>query len=253
MIDRSTDITAALRSRQRGFLLNPFRFGGSGGGGDPHYSNVSLLLHMDGADGSTTFTDSSPTPKTVTSYADAQISTTQSKFGGSSLRLDGTDGYLSIPSDAGFAFGTGDFTVEFWVNLDVNNVYQMMFYTGPYNTSQLAVRVSDTGKLQTFIGNGTDSYGVVSGATTVTTSDWHHIAVASASGVIKSFLDGVQQSSKANATSITSTTAAYIGAQVVSGSPAGFPAGYIDEMRVTKGVARYTADFTPPTAPFPNA
>ena len=82
---------------------------------DPYYNNVSLLLHGDGANGSTTIVDSSPTPKTVTAFGDAQISTAQSKFGGSSLAFDGSGDYVGIADSADFTFGSGNFTIEFWV------------------------------------------------------------------------------------------------------------------------------------------
>jgi hypothetical protein len=78
---------------------------------DPNYASVSLLLHMDGTNGSTVFTDLSPVPKVVTRFGDAQISTAQSKFGGSSAYFDGTGDYLTVASSADFGFGTGDFTI----------------------------------------------------------------------------------------------------------------------------------------------
>lgn len=251
MIDRSTNIQGALRSRQRGFLLNPFRFGG--GGGDPYFSNVKLLLHMDGANGSTTFTDSSGTPKTVTRFGDTQISTAQSKFGGASCLFDGSGDYLTVPAGADFAFGTGDFTAEMWFNPSSVTVYHALFYTGQYETNQLSLRVTDGGKMQSFIGNATNGYGIQTGTTALVAGAWHHIAICSASGLIKVFLNGVQETSATNTQAIDSNTAVYIGTQNVSGSMGLFPTGYIDEMRVTKGIARYTANFTPPTAPFPNS
>ena len=78
---------------------------------DPHYANVSLLLHGDGADNGTVFTDNSHSPKTVTAYGNAKTSTAQSKFGGSSIFFDGNGDYLVSPSNSAFQFGTGDFTI----------------------------------------------------------------------------------------------------------------------------------------------
>jgi len=82
---------------------------------DPYYNNVSLLLHGDGANGSTTIVDSSTSPKTVTAVGNAQISTAQSKFGGASLAFDGAGDYLTIPDDSSFDFGFNDFTIEGWI------------------------------------------------------------------------------------------------------------------------------------------
>lgn len=241
------------RAKQRGFLLNPFRFGGGGGGGDPYFSNVKLLLHMDGENGSTTIPDSSPIPKTVSRFGDTKISTAQSKFGGASCVFDGSGDYLTVPAGTDFAFGTGDFTVEMWFNPSSVTVYHALFYTGQYEKNQLSLRVTAAGKLQSFINNGVNAYGIPTGATSLVAGAWHHIAICSASGVIKVFLNGLQETSATNTQSIASTAAVYIGAQNVDGTLSVYPTGYIDELRVTKGVARYTANFTPPPAPFPNS
>jgi hypothetical protein len=81
---------------------------------DPFSANVSLMLHFDGANGSTTFVDSSPNNFTVTRAGDAVISTAQSRFGGSSVVFDGDSDYLSAGFNDAFAFGTSDFTIEVW-------------------------------------------------------------------------------------------------------------------------------------------
>ena len=83
---------------------------------DASYSSVSLLLHGNGINGSTTITDNSPSPKTVTAVGNAQISTAQSKFGGGSIAFDGTGDYLTTPNNSDYQFGTSDFTVECWIN-----------------------------------------------------------------------------------------------------------------------------------------
>ena len=94
--------------------------GGGGGGividnGDPFYSAVSMLLPMDGTNGSTTFTDSSLNAITVTAVGNAQVSTTQAKYGGASAYFDGSGDYLDTAGTGiATAFGTGDFTIEFW-------------------------------------------------------------------------------------------------------------------------------------------
>jgi hypothetical protein len=80
---------------------------------DPYYQNVSLLIHCDGSNGSTTITDSGPKGKSPSSVnGDAKISTAQSKFGGASLLLDGSGDYINYGDDADFEFGSSDFTVE---------------------------------------------------------------------------------------------------------------------------------------------
>jgi len=94
--------------------------GREAGPADPYIGNVSLLLHGDGANGSTTIVDSSPSPKTVTAVGDAQISTAiADPFNNNTgvIALDGTGDYLTVPIDTSFIFGTQDFTVEGWVKI----------------------------------------------------------------------------------------------------------------------------------------
>lgn len=246
MIDRSTDIKGALRSRQRGFLLNPFRFGGTPPGDtDPYFSNVSLLLHMDGANGSTTFTDSSGTPKTVSGTGGAKISTTHSKFGGASLLLNGTSGYLSTPGNSAFAFGTGDFCVEMFIRTTAMTERVLVDQYDGDGSWQFSIR---NGKLSWY----SDSYVLAGSSLGIADNALHHVAADRSSGVLRFFVDGVQDGSVSLATNYTKTPTLAIGAQVFSGAGSWFP-GNIDELRITKGVSRYTANFTPPAAPFPNS
>ena len=79
---------------------------------DPYFQNVSLLMHMDGTNGGTTFTDNSNYALSVTP-TNATTSTTQVKFGTASAYFNGS-AYLTMPTTSQFAFGTGDFTIEFW-------------------------------------------------------------------------------------------------------------------------------------------
>lgn len=248
MITRSTDIKSALRSRQRGFLLNPYRLGAGGGGVDPYYSNVSLLLHADGTNGSTTFTDNSPTPKTVTAYGNAQISTAQSKFGGASIKFDGAGDYLSAPESIDLQFGTGDFSIEAWCYfLDVT-------------AEQVLISARDVAKniYSNIIRVKAGKLGWSNGTVWVETSSsvpaltWRHIAVTRSAGTLRIFIHGVAGYTGAQPVDIAGARPLFIGA---SDDPAYrfFSDCYIDDIRITKGIARYTADFTPPTAAFPNS
>ena len=92
-------------------------FSSSGGGGID--SDTVLMLHGNGTDGSTTFTDSSlTTPHTPVAVGNAQIDTAQSKFGGASIYFDGSGDALTIPNDGDFTFGSDDLTVDFWVRFE---------------------------------------------------------------------------------------------------------------------------------------
>lgn len=217
--------------------------------GDPSFSNVSLLLHGDGTNGSTTITDSSPTPKTVTAVGNAQISTAQSKFGGASIAFDGTGDRLSIPLSNDYAFGASDFTVEYWayyLNANAGTVWDGRALTLSGNA------LSDyllNGRLIIYLVTGNTNL-VTTAVGSITTSLWTHVAIARASSSLRVFLNGIQSGSTASdSTNITSTSLTIGGG---TNSSAAFN-GYIDDLRITKGVARYTANFTPPDAPFPDA
>ena len=182
----------------------------------------------------------------------AQISTTQSKFGGSSMYFDGTGDYLlsNAATTNLYAFGTGDFTVEMWIRFSAIGTDVYHFYDSrPASTDGAypTLRTNASSQLE-YIANSAVR---ITGAT-LTTNTWYHIAVARAGTSTKLFVDGVQSGS----TYTDSTN--YLNAALrplVGGS--GFHVttlslnGYIDDLRVTKGVARYTANFTAPTAAFP--
>lgn len=218
---------------------------------DPYFNYTKLLLHCNGEDGATSFTDSSGVPKTVTTVGDAKVSTSVTKFGGGSLQLDGND-YLSVPSSSDFNFGTENFTIEAWI----------------YPTSSAARTIMSkwtaAGSLVWYLGGGGTSMGFyfsTAGNNTVYTipltswpalNEWMHIAVCRDGASIRMFINGVQYGSTYTT---GASTALFNGTGVVTigddgGSNPGF-IGYMEEVRITKGIARYTADFTPPTEPFP--
>jgi len=226
--------------------------------GDPYFSNVSLLLHGNGTNGSTTIVDNSRTPKTVTVAGNAQISTAQSAFtGGSSIAFDGTGDYLTIGRDPAFNFATGDFTIEAWCRFATATDQAILGSIGPTNGGLLIRRLAD-GTIR--IGRAIVAWDLISSALTWSTSSFYHIAVVKSSGTAYIFRDGVSVGSAANAFSYNlapdvNTVWAVGAAQFSSGSlsPDAFMNGYIDDLRITKGIARYTSNFTPPDAPFPDA
>ena len=216
---------------------------------DPFRSNVSLLLHGNGTNGSTTITDSSPTPKTVTAVGNAQISTAQSKFGGGSIAFDGSGDWLTI-SSPDFAFGADNFTIELWImtsSIADDGIFQISSNPPGFKTT------NESGPLFS-IYNGVLLYGLAAGSATANTggnigdSQWHHIAMSRSGSLLKVFIDGITVESAANSIDCTGQ---YL---VIGGyySASYGLLGYIDDLRITKGVARYTANFTPPTAPFPD-
>ena len=225
--------------------------------GDANYASVSLLLHCDGTNGSTTFTDSSATPKTVTANGNAQISTAQSKWGVSSVYLDGNGDYLSVAHDNALNLIAGDWTIEAWVYvaaLPASATMEIVNKDGVAGTSysQYSFFITSAGKLSTFLGNGngvSPTGTTYTGTTTITTGTWHHVALVKSGSTCLGFLDGNQEWSAASATMYDGSKALRIGYQ--SGQPStSYFNGYIDDIRITKGVARYTGTFTPPAAAF---
>jgi hypothetical protein len=115
------------------FPNSPFNFAPAPGG-DPDFASVGLLAHMNGTNGGTTFTDSSSSAHTITANGNAQTSTAQSKFNGSSGLFDGTGDFLSIPASSDFDYGTGDFTVEWFCRFTSVSGFQYFFDIGSNGT-----------------------------------------------------------------------------------------------------------------------
>ena len=222
---------------------------------DPYFSNVSLLLHMDGASGSTTFTDSSGTPKTVTASG-ATISTTQSKFGGASGSF-GASAYATSPISSAFEFGTGDFCVEAFVfitsfsNARIVGIGQGANGGGPYTGWSLRITSTLVGFYRYDGATETDR----STSHSAAANAWHHIAVSRSSGTLNTYLNGTRLASVTDTTSYNRINSDNLEIGGVNFGGTTIPLnGYIDELRITKGTARYTGStITVPTAPFPDA
>ena len=212
---------------------------------DPNYSSVSLLLNGNGTNGSTTFTDSSSYGHTVTPVGNAQISTTQSKFGGASMYFDGSGDRLTV-SDSSFTFGTGEFTIEFWVYILSAGGLEAIASCGSGNSSwQLRFQNTDGG---IDFRVGSNSY--LQSTTTTSFNTWHHFAVTrDSSNTGRMFLNGTIDDSSTFTDDLDQSDLR-IG---VNRSGDYYFDGYIDDFRITKGVARYTSNFTPPTAQLPGA
>lgn len=209
---------------------------------DPHWNKVVLALKCDGTNGSTTFTDSSASAKTVTANGNAQISTAQSAFaGGASGYFDGTGDYLSVASSADFGFGTGDFTIECWVNTAGTN--RSVWDNRTTTEAGTGYIATTTGRIGFW-----NNVAAFEGTTNIANNAWHHLAWCRASGILRLFVDGVAEYTGAMTSDLGTSRPLRIGRDYLN---AGDFTGYIDDLRVTKGVARYTANFTPPTTSFP--
>jgi hypothetical protein len=216
---------------------------------DPDYAKVALLLHMDGANGSTTFTDNSPTPKTVTAYGGAQISTADPIFGSGSGLFDGSNAYLQIADSADWAFGSGLFTVELFVRFASVSGIQRIIGQSDSGSTDLGWQVQKNSS-NVIVANGGGSFPTLFGTTAVTAGPRYHVALTGDGATARLFVNGVLEVSGAY-TSVADS-ASVLGIGQLGAYATNRLNGRLDEVRITKGVARYTANFTPPTEPFPN-
>lgn len=228
--------------------------------GDPSFNNVSLLMHFDGANGSTDFADSSATTKTVAvANGTPTLSTAQAKFGTSSLLLTNTgtapntSNTIRIPSGgAGGAFdlSTGDFTIEFHMRPAAAQTTRLIAGTANAltGTGGWGIRLDSAGFV--LLGNGN---GQGSASFTWTANTWYHVAVCRSGAVTRIFVDGTQVGSNLTPVFIAETSGSYVylGTHSVdSYNPSYGFNGHLDEVRVTKGVARYTSNFTAPSVAY---
>jgi hypothetical protein len=218
--------------------------------------NVSLLLHGDGTNGSTTITDSSPSPKAVTAFGNAQISTAQSKFGGASIAFDGNNDWLSVSAGA-LALESGNFTFECFVRwigdtaINKTASSNIIDFRTAEPSSQFYLFILPSAATQAFQ-YYVDGAVRITSTTAATVNTWRHVAIVKSSNITTMYVDGVSQGTWADSTNYTGTTAIVGGRFAALSGDQRSLNGYIDELRITKGVARYTANFTPPTAPFPD-
>lgn len=224
----------------RGLLLLP------GVSSDPLFANVALLLHGDGTNGSTTIVDSSSNARTPSVSGGAQIATAQSVFGGASIALTGTGARLDYAAAAGLAL-TGDFALEHrirFTSVSGSSNY-FMAIDGDYD---LYAYLNGSGQLSVYF------LGVVrANIATLAADTWYALKYSKAGTTGKVFLDGTDISSGIVSNVMTGNASMHIG-----GWPAGAGANtggrcYMDELRLTRGDARGTSNYTPAGAAFPDA
>jgi hypothetical protein len=230
---------------------------------DPYWSSVSMLLHGDGTNGAqnNTFLDSSSNAFTITRNGAATQGTyspftatapySASVSGGSGY-FDGTADFLSTPANAAYQFGTGDFTIECWVYLTATPTAAIGAVIDTRTGDTLSAYVFGIGSTLKLRFTYSASATLVS-TSSVSVSTWQHIVVTRISGVIKFFINGV-----VDATTITYSSALNSSSFISIGGGRStavntvngyYLPGYISNLRIVKGTAVYTANFTPPTAP----
>lgn len=224
-----------------------------------HYFDLTdeytkLLLHFIGVNLSTIITDSSSSEHTVTAYCDAAIKTDEYKFGTSSLYLDGTNDTIGVADSDDWFFDTGAFTFDTWVMFDGAPSTSFSFFDHHQSTSEYMKLYYDSVNLGLrFI--------VVTGGVTIAdyfvewvpvTLTWYHLALTRNLGNMSYFIDGVTGDWTGINTTITSSTsfpnytaALYFGVEAGSGI-IGLK-GWLAELRISKGIARWSTGFVVPT------
>ena len=204
-------------------------------------TNTSLLLQ--GTDAG--IIDKSQRAEQVKLYGNTKSSTTQTKFLSSSIKVDGTGDYIIVNPKDGFDFGTGDFTIETWVYTTSRADYNVLFDSrASAVAANLIFGLTSTNGYPYYY-TGTE-YSAGSGSA-VALNTWTHVALCRSGTTMKIFKDGTEVLSRTDSSSLdgTSTTGVYIGSAVTG---IGETFGYLSDFRITKGLARYTSNFTAPTS-----
>lgn len=262
MISRCTNVRAALRAKQRGFIMSPYAFGGGGGGSsDPNFASVILLNNHQGANNSTTFTDQSPVGRTLTAFGNAKISTTAFVFGTSSAYFDGSGDYVDATTQVTID-GTTSWTWESWFRPDDNSytggiasLKGINFYLNSGGDSHIiGMEYYSAAAATRRIAGGSDnnSTGPKTTGLDMTANTWYFLQLVNNAGAntLKCYVGTV---GSGTGTEYMSTTKLglkyrYYGA---AGSPGlDYFKGYLGPVRLTSGVARANAV---PTDLFPTS
>lgn len=219
----------------------------------PTFANVQLLLHANGSDGSTTVTDSSGAARAVTVNGNAQISTAQSKWGGSSLLFDGSGDYLSIADDASLEPGSGDFAIEAWVRTTTVAAGTATIFGKRANSASRGpfyVRRS-AAALQLYATTVTGSWDLSVSGGTLVANTWHWVSLAKIGTTLRLYLDGnLVASGTVSGTLLNNSSALQIGGDTDANSWS----GHIDDVRYVVGESHVTpANHATPSAQFPDA
>ena len=178
--------------------------------------------------------------KIITAVGNAKLSTVEKRFGTASLSLDGTGDYAYTPNHPDFNFGTGNWTVEIWAYRSVTGVIQTLFDYRPNTGTFFQINLGTTGVTR-FAVNGSTQ---ISGPNLVANT-WTHIAVSKVSNVTRMFVNGTVVATTYTDTNNYGQATLYIGANNLGTGGFG---GFIDDLRVSKGLGRYTTSFTAPVS-----
>lgn len=221
---------------------------------DANWSSVTALyLNENGSNGSSAFVDQSASALTITNNNTALWTTTSPPTGLTSTGafVSASSQYLTTPANAGSSFGTGDFTIEMMVNFTTLAADQSLagkFVSGNY---AWLLTWQTSNNLRFYPGNAGALGTIVNFAWTPSTGTWYHLAWTRSGTDMKFWVNGTQQGATGtNSQDMTSTTVLTVGRNA-DGGGIQYTDAKIGSFRITKGVARYTGTFTPPTLPLP--
>jgi hypothetical protein len=218
-------------------------------------SYVISLLHFDGPDNGTVFNDETG-KRLWTPAGNAKLTTADKRFNLSSGIFDGTGDYLTTPDSADFIFGTADWTIDFWFKTTQATAGYFFYQgdnSGTANTISLLLYIAGSK-----LGYCPDmslypsKHDIVS-TQNVNDGAWHHAAIIRDAGYFRMYVDGVATGTPFNGTTYSMVNVAqpaFIGSM---GTSLNAYNGSIDEFRISTGIARWTATFIPPSAPYSNA
>lgn len=197
-------------------------------------SYAKLLVH-----GNSTLVDNSASAKSITNTS-VSISSSASKFGGASCFFNGT-AYYTVTADADLTFGTGDFTIDFWIYA-TDVTAGDPFEVGSYDNYDGVFLQLVSGNLWTYV-NRSGGQSMALSANT-----WTHVAIVRSGGTLYGFKNGALQWSVANSANVIPTAPLQVG--LANNMYQQYFNGYMDELRVSKGIARWTSAFTAPSAQY---
>lgn len=214
-------------------------------------SYTKLLLHCNGTDASTSFPDASPSGHTVTANGDAHVEVDQSKFGGASAQFDGTGDYLSVPNNSDWDFGTGDYTVDCWVwrNGDQANYAGLVAGASSSSVKWILSFMDNPGNTNKWrFYDGTDQ---AASSSTISNQTWTHIAAVRYGNTLTIYQGGASVgTADCTGNTVNSAGTGLAIGRLFTDSDSYYFNGYIDESRISKGIARWTSNFTPPARPY---
>jgi len=247
---RTADPTGGVFLSPRAAKLKFVEQGGATGD-DAFFTDTQVLLPMDGTNGSTTVNDLSEFDYTITVNGSGQLSTADKKFGTASYLAAATNGAdsFSIPGSATIL--TDKWTIEFFVKITSGHGnFQYIFYRRESGSNSFDLSYSNNNGFLRLRRDGSSNISSTNNSFSLNT--WYHVAVVNDGVSVKLYQDGVQQGNAVDAYTAGDGTwdDIHFGGRDSTGSNNGL-GGYIDELRITDGVARYLKNFTPPTSAFP--